>query len=331
VAAFSRTARSEFFDSPASFSENQLAMKKLTFASALPLSLITGAVLAASCSVDKSAFEFDDDAYEKARAGDGDSGGDGDGDGDTGGSGGVDAGTGGMGLGGETSTDVMPGDTRCSEKQIEFYAGGDLWVPLGSECEFLCEAGECVGSCNPGDSECVSSYEGRTCEDEGIWVDEACAFACVDAACGGECVPGQLKCSGNQKQICDEKGMWADDGDPCFGACTDSGDGSGAACTGGCSTDGATQCTGETTIEICSGGNWIDHPDGSCQFVCRDGACTGTCTPNTSACTGNNQRVTCSPAGDPGSPVPCNDSTCVNGVCTGHCEPGQERCIEGNI
>lgn len=315
-------------------------MKKKNLSSAFLLTLLAGLAGAASCKVDKSGLTFDDDAYDELRNGGGDGDGDtgGDGDGDTGGtSGDGDGDMGGDGSGGNSlggmggsggETGPEPGDTRCDGKQVEFFVGGELWVPLGAACEFLCTDGECGGNCAPDATECLSEIEGRICDATGNWESDPCEFACVGDACGGECVPGHRQCSGSQRELCSEFGSWESEGDPCPDTCEDSGDGASASCVGSCTND-ETQCTGVTSWELCVTNNWEPQPD--CEFVCLDGACGGTCEPNTSTCSGSNERITCSSQGEPGLPVQCDGQTCVDGQCEGVCEPGQEACFQGNI
>lgn len=300
-------------------------MKKPPFSSRSAILTLLGLGVAVSCSVNKADFTFDDDAYDNLV-----NGGDGDGDGDMGGA----SSGGSLGLGGSgAEPSFEPGDTRCTLKQVEFYVGNDLWAPLGAECEFVCLGGECTGSCDPDDTECVSNSEVRACDETGSWIDSTCQFACIEADddCGGECVPGERQCDGTQKQVCNELGAWEDDGAPCPGMCTEPEAGS-AICTGACSPSGARQCINNRAYQECVGAEWVDQ--GNCDFACVGDDCGGTCVPGTSTCQGNS-RVACSAVGQPLTPVPCSGQTCVvNGstaTCTGVCEPGQLTCSEGNI
>lgn len=244
------------------------------------------------------------------------------------------AGTAGDATGGTGGTGGgnVAGDLRCNEKQVEFFAGGELWVPLGSECEFLCVDGTCTGDCEPNSSECVSGLEARNCNAEGVWEAETCQFACVesDNACGGTCVPGTRQCADKQKQLCDEQGSWQNDGAACTDDCDDSGDGSSATCTS-CVGD-ATQCLNNRQQQDCVGSQWGTTTN--CEFSCVGDECGGECIPGTSTCTTNNARVICDSTGTPGAPAHCDGQSCVatgtgdarQSKCDGVCEPGQVRC-----
>src|SRR5690606_23644641 len=53
------------------------------------------------------------------------------------------------GDGGAMSVGCEHGAMDCDGKQVEICAGGE-WYPAGEACEFVCVAGLCVGSCDPG-------------------------------------------------------------------------------------------------------------------------------------------------------------------------------------
>lgn len=152
------------------------------------------AVNFASCTVDKSAFTFDDDEFARVS-----------GDGEDDGSGGS---SNPGGIGGEGGTRlVVEGKVeescdvsamRCTGRQVEFCTGS-AWIAAGGECEFACVAGACSGICVPGDKRCESDIEEQTCNDLGQWDEpDFCEFACVgdseSGECGGECLPGNAGC-----------------------------------------------------------------------------------------------------------------------------------------
>lgn len=60
-----------------------------------------------------------------------------------------------------------------------------------------------------------------------------------------------------------------------------------------------------------------------CQFVCRNGSCTGVCTPGARRCEGAVPYL-CDAVGD-WIAQPC-DLACVDGNCTGVCAPGAQSC-----
>ena len=85
---------------------------------------------------------------------------------------------------------------------------------------------------------------------------------------------------------------------------------------------GARRCHGRT-VELCnSSGQWNNQ--GTCQFACQSGQCTGECTPGATQCHGTAVQM-CSSAGQWNNQGTCQ-FVCQSGQCTGECQPGARQC-----
>lgn len=284
------------------------------------LPYVTGLLVAASCSIDTSQFEFDDDKFEELQDDEDDAPG---------------AGMGGMGgEGGIEPEDCTGTELRCDGKQVQVCTG-DTWLDVGGPCEFACVDGTCTGSCVPGSTECVSNVSAQICSETGEWETSFCQFACVDDACGGECKPGMRQCGGDgelDRERCDDGGSWISEG-TCDSQCTD------GVCTGSC-TNGDTQCIGDAEHPqqvTCASGSW-DPADGAiatdCDYVCVEGECSGVCTPGDTRCAPGSPstgRQTCTSVGQWGATSQCQYVCSGDGECTGTCKPGDLRCKDGEL
>ncbi len=327
------------------------------------LSLITfffvGTAIFSSCSVDTKGLVFDDDAFDRlenttngdgdggstSESGDGDSSTSGDGDGDSSTSGDGDSSTSGDGDGDGgapgTTGDVEPecmmiGEMRCDDEQVQ-VCSGEFFIDAGEPCEFVCEDGACTGTCPPGETECVSETEQRSCNTSGQWGEASqCSNVCVGDACGGECKPGDRSCdetNSQMKLVCNAAGEWVEDGACSTGDCSD------GVCTACAGTE--TQCTADSkAVQICESGTF-GSPEECLDQVCVDGACTGECRPALGGdepyrkCVPGSPSIqlgTCGADGMFGNPTNCN-FVCVEGsepgkndACGGVCKPGEQRC-----
>ena len=130
------------------------------------------------------------------------------------GSGALDAATDGPGDAGTTDATMAacaPFDRKCVGTQPAVCDGNGVWQPQGSPCPFVCSAGNCTGSCVPGDVKCVHAAEltAQTCDAAGSWqTTDTCQFTCAAGACTGVCLPGDAKCSANAPVTCDGAGQW---------------------------------------------------------------------------------------------------------------------------
>jgi hypothetical protein len=132
---------------------------------------------------------------------------------DTGGTGGETGGTGGAdtgGTGGGPTQVCTPGESVCSDQDVETCDSDGLgWSVTktctylaGSECPFVCTgAGNCTGVCEPSTTEC-SGAGTRTCGSDGLWGSvSACPtgpnedFTCSAGVCGTTCKTGYDDCT----------------------------------------------------------------------------------------------------------------------------------------
>jgi hypothetical protein len=95
---------------------------------------------------------------------------------------------------------------------------------------------------------------------------------------------------------------------------------------------GGRRCDGRNPQVCSSDAAWVSASDAACPFLCKDGICTGECTPATRRCSGPGSKTPqkCTDGGewvDDGSPCL---SLCTEGACTGSCSPGSTQCSPSN-
>lgn len=124
-----------------------------------------------------------------------------------GGKSGSDSGTGGgaatVGTGGSINVNCPIGMKQCSGNTPQTCETTG-WAS-GNECPFICDQGECVGSCKPGSTKCNIDLL-QSCDAKGAWEKPtACEFGCDAAAtgCKSSCAAGEFNCYGNQVRQCD--------------------------------------------------------------------------------------------------------------------------------
>lgn len=287
-----------------------MALKRISLSFCL-----LGMAAVASCSVDTSEFEFDDEKFDSLG----------------------DSGTSGLGgMGGSAASEECTGlELRCNERQVETCHGDD-WIDVGARCDFACGDGACTGGCEPNDTLCVSNTSIQSCNQSGEWESSHCEFACVDGRCNGTCKPGARRCGGADnldRQRCNDSGTWVPEA-RCQQQCT------GGACTGSC-TEGDTQCVGgldDPQRITCENGAW-DPSKGAlvsdCEYVCVNGECSGVCEPGDTRCAEGEPgaegepstgRQTCNSLGIWGEVAPCTYLCTGEGNCTGNCRPGDVKC-----
>lgn len=87
--------------------------------------------------------------------------------------------------------------------------------------------------------------------------------------------------------------------------------------------EGASRCgsDGKVRIECIEG---VFQYAGTCDFVCVDGSCDGSCSPGDTGCSGKSVTL-CGEDGEWAVTTPCAFA-CLAGECTGVCVPEQTRC-----
>jgi hypothetical protein len=249
---------------------------------------------------------------------------------DTGGTGGETGGTGGAdtgGTGGGPTQVCTPGESVCSDQDVETCDSDGLGWSVTKTCTYLCSetaGGFCYGSCIPDTMQCSPEGNVQKCDAQGRWIhNEFCDNVCSGGACTGSCSPGATQCSGDTAQTCNDQGSW-DNTEVCDYVC-DSGTGS---CTGVCE-PGTSDCLGDVPRTCNALGQW--DAGSECPFVCTGaGNCTGVCEPSTTECSGAGTR-TCGSDGLWGSVSACptgpnEDFTCSAGVCGTTCKTGYDDC-----
>jgi len=245
--------------------------------------------------------------------------------------------------------------TKCEGLQ-RFACVSGQWEAQ-EVCDHVCQAGACVGVCDPGDKDC-QGLNPRSCNSNGQWVQGlACSFVCSAGDCTGACVPGDRDCQGLTPRSCDSSGQWVQEtacslycgGEGvCSGVCTP-GDrdcsglvprhcdataqwvtetacpyvcGGEGVCSGSCSPS-AKQCSGLVPQTCDSSGSWTSGS--ACQYVCGAGTCSGVCTPGDRDCQGLTPR-SCNAQGQWVSETACSFVCGGEGVCSGSCTPNSTSC-----
>lgn len=90
---------------------------------------------------------------------------------------------------------------------------------------------------------------------------------------------------------------------------------------------GAKQCYGATPQTCTANGEWASET--ACPYVCKSGACTGVCLPDTKQCAGATPQ-TCDSNGQWQSEAVCANA-CQNGACTGVCAPSSKQCSGNGV
>lgn len=198
------------------------------------------------------------------------------------------------------------GETCCDPN-----AGGDCvdheGGAAGENSTELTRAG-CVGSCDPGTTECATSKVSRICSQDGrSWVPVACPA-------GTGCDPQTGECTRSENPddtvtVCEE---------------------------------GQSTCADATAVKDCEedGSNWVYKPCPTGTF-CEMGACVTDesveCVPHTGVCADRSTSLVCNDAGSGYDEVDCaaDDMECIDGLCRGPvCTKGEIRCDDvrdGNV
>lgn len=211
----------------------------------------------------------------------------------------------------------MPGTRECTGNTPRTCSQLGEWSS-GASCDFVCDDGECAGSCVPEARRCVGQTR-QVCDWQGAWGQtEPCQFVCSNGDCVGSCVPGEVHCKDAiTLEACNQTGTW--EFTACEFACTvvypDGGE------CGGVCIPGSKSCDGKTPKE-CSGGVWAFGTP--CTIACVNGGCAD-CEPGAKDCNGT-EPMTCSALGHWTYGAPC-PTGCVAGDCTGGvCTPGAKQC-----
>ncbi len=172
------------------------------------------------------------------------------------------------------------------------------------------------GECAPDARRCAGDVP-ELCGIEGSWeaTQSGCAFGCLDGACR-DCEEGTQACEGGQAKLCvDAEWQFTSCDSQCEeGECVDT-------CT-----EGTRQCDGQTTVQICNAGVFVEETQ--CDGLCVKGECVGECLPDATRCaTGSTGTVErCSAVGQwESSTCPSSTSVCLGGACVA-CSPEAARC-----
>jgi parallel beta-helix repeat protein len=84
------------------------------------------------------------------------------------------------------------------------------------------------------------------------------------------------------------------------------------------------RCLGDNTPQLCAPSGTWSNLQAPCPFLCQDGACVGTCIPQTKSCNGNVPQA-CDANGQIVAGAAC-PNVCVKGVCAASCQAGTQQC-----
>lgn len=226
-------------------------------------------------------------------------------------------------------------DAACTPNTA-FCQGRDMYsctngVPRkDGTCPYLCDRGQCVGLCLPGDTKCETSSV-WTCQNNGTWaLTQPCPILCVDrrgsdagaSTCAGDCLPGSTSCNGAMLRTCDANGAWKVTAQ-CPFACLTSG--STAECAGVC-TPTSKRCVGNVPQACDANGAWVSGT--ACPNLCGNGLCTGACSPPTTQCNGDTLQTCVGGAWMDSRQCPF---VCKSGACGGQCAPNATRCASNLV
>ncbi len=165
---------------------------------------------------------------------------------------------------GRCTTNCTPDRLQCDGDQRLTRCNGTEYVEE-ELCEFVCAEGACVGECLPDSQRCEPDADNvaQSCNSLGQW-DQSVPCGtdtfCVDGECK-PCEPGSTRCDVGGPQLCNEAGEWVPEG-ACSAPTPICVAGACAACEPGvrrCSGNLLEECasdgSGWTTAETCSGDN----------------------------------------------------------------------------
>lgn len=199
----------------------------------------------------------------------------------------------------------VEGTSQCNGQQPQTCANGQ-WANVGNACsQQTCNAGVCVGECEPDGKRCAGDVT-QTCDVNGQWVDaQACVSPqhCSGGECVVECSTGDLRCLGNTPQTCDGTGAWVDNG-----ACMLQQTCVNGFCTGVCGPSDV-GCNGLVPQSCDANGQWKDYPACTGAGGCVSGSCPGaSCVGLASDCgPGQNENCCLSPVVSGGTYNRSND------------------------
>src|SRR5262249_10173504 len=151
----------------------------------------------------------------------------------------------------------VPNAKQCNGKIPQTCDINGKWID-GTACPFVCAmaTGVCGGVCVPADKHCAANNVPQTCDNNGQWQGTAVGGTggiCFGAAQCGECPPTTRRCMGNQPQLCNATGKWANDGGTCQFVCNNVT----ATCAGSC-VPGSKQCNGNTPQTCDASGKFVN-------------------------------------------------------------------------
>lgn len=205
--------------------------------------------------------------------------------------------------------------TKCEGLQ-RFACVSGQWE-VQEVCDHVCQAGACIGVCDPGDKDCQGQNP-RECNANGQWVQGlACSFVCSAGNCTGSCEPADRDCQGLTPRSCNASGAWVQES-----ACSLYCGGEGV-CSGVC-TPGDRDCSGLIPRSCNSTAQWVTET--ACPYVCGgEGVCSGVCIPGDRDCQGLVPR-SCSVQGQWVAETACSFICGGEGVCSGSCSPNAKQC-----
>jgi hypothetical protein len=227
------------------------------------------------------------------------------------------------------------GDRQCVDSGHYQTCSGGAWTPTAAPFPACGTDLECWGpgrctDCTPGQKDCATSTQPRTCNTEGAWANAtACSNqTCVNGTCQGVCTFNSTRCAGDgvSYERCNAAGQWEPGGQCVNQACV-----TGATVCSGVCTPGAVQCSGAQPQVCNSNGQWQNNGS-SCGFGCRvaNGAtscCSNPCTGNGGAACNKTVTNACGVSATCGATCDAGFE-CLNSVCS--CENFPASCVDAD-
>ena len=176
----------------------------------------------------------------------------------------------------------LPKAPPVCEPGFRFCQGSDLWIcnEEGSgldmtTCPGLCDEGQCIESCTPNTTRCLTVTTLEVCTVQGLAVTQECANGCADGQCKEEasCTPGEILCDkvGSKLIKCNSFGNDYFTVEACENTCSEETN----ECVEIVCVPGETRCSPSQpkVLEVCSPQGSIWKPNKFCPGKCENGAC----------------------------------------------------------
>ncbi len=176
----------------------------------------------------------------------------------------------------------LPAIPPVCEPGLRFCQGSDLWVcnEAGTDldmttCPGQCDEGQCIESCTPNTSRCITVDTLEVCTGQGLAVTQQCENGCADGACQEQssCTPGEILCDKVDNKLikCNSFGSDFFTVEVCKNTCSEDTN----ECIDIICVPGESRCSPDQpkVLEVCEPGGTLWKPSKFCPGKCENGAC----------------------------------------------------------